>query len=121
MIPLERRMGSPGRPHTVFLVRILAAHDGAAPEHHLVLSQRPRLVREEVLDLAQVLRDVEGPALNGRIGLFVVQVEVIVQEEDLAELHQLDGHVQGDRDQHLREIESRPVGHRSGSLSQDPV
>lgn len=100
---------------------ILAAHDGAAPEHHLVLGQRPRLVREEVLDLSQVLRDVEGPALNGRIGLFIVQVEVVVQEEDLPKLHQLDGHVQGDGDQHLREIESHRVRHQGGSLSQDPV
>lgn len=83
------------------MVRVLAAHDRATPEHHFVLGERPCLVREDVLDLAQVLRDVEGSALNGHIGLFVVQVKVIVQEEDLPELHQLNGHVQGDGDQHL--------------------
>lgn len=94
-------MGVPGSPRTIFLVRVLAAHDRATPEHHLVLGERPCLVREDVLDLAQVLRDVEGSALNGHIGLFVIQVKVIVQEEDLPELHQLNGHVQGDGDQHL--------------------
>lgn len=77
------------------------AHDGTTPEHHLVLGQRPRLVREDVLDLAQVLSDVEGSTLNGQMGLFIIQVKVIVQEEDLPELHQLDGHVQGDWDQYL--------------------
>lgn len=109
---LRTRGGCPGSPRTIFLVRILAAHDGAAPEHHPVLRQRARLVGEDVLDLAQVLRDVEGTTLDGRVGLFVVQVEVVVQEEDLPELHQLDGHVQGDWDQHLPGEESPCVGTR---------
>lgn len=61
----RKRSGYPGSPHTIFLVRILVAHDGAAPEYHLVLGQRPRLVREDVLDLAQVLCDVEGTTLDG--------------------------------------------------------
>lgn len=100
-------------------MRILAAHDGATPEHHLVLGQRPRLVREDVLDLAQVLRDVEGSTLNGQIGLFIVQVKVVVQEEDLPELHQLNGHVQGNGNQHLQG-EGLPSQEQAGTLSQDP-
>lgn len=82
-------------------MRILAAHDGTTPEHHLVLGQRPRLVGEDVLDLAQVFSDVEGSTLNGHISLLIIQVKVVVQEEDLPELHQLNGHIQGDGDQHL--------------------
>lgn len=77
-IPLARAIGALERPRTIFLVRILAAHDGTTPEHHLVLGQRPCLVGEDVLDLAQVLSDVEGSTLNGQIGLFVVQIKVIV-------------------------------------------
>lgn len=94
--------------HTIFLVRILAAHDGATSEHHLVLCQGPRLIGEDVLDLAQVLRDIEGSTLNGQIGLFIIQVKVIVQEEHLPELHQLNGDVQRDGDQHLKRDEFLP-------------
>lgn len=101
MIHLERRQRAPGNLRTIFLVRILAAHDSATPKDHLVLSQCPRLVREDILDLAQVLSDVEGSTLNGQIGLFIIQVKVIMQEEDLPKLHQLNGHIEGDWDQHL--------------------
>lgn len=115
----RRGGGVPGSLRTIFLVRILVAHDGATPEHHLVLGQRPRLVREDVLDLTQVLRDVEGPTLNGQIGLFIIQVKVVVQEEDLPELHQLNRHVQGDGDQHLQR-EGLRSQEQGGTLSQDP-
>ena len=98
---LERVVKAPENPCTIFLVRIFAAHDSATPKHHLVLSQRPRLVREDILDLAQVLSDVEGSTLDGQISLFIVQVKVILQEEDLPKLHQLNGYIQGDWDQHL--------------------
>lgn len=109
-----------GSPRTIFLVTILSAHDGAAPEHHLVLGQRPRLVGEDVLDLAQVLGDVQGSALNGQIGLLVVEVKVIVQEEYLPQLHQLNGHVQRDRDQHLGGDDAHCVSNQQGSLPPDP-
>ena len=77
------------------------AHDGTTSEHHLVLGQRSCFVGEDVLDLTQVLSDVEGSTLNGQVSLFIIQVKVVVQEEDLPELHQLNGHVQGDWDQYL--------------------
>lgn len=86
---------------TVVDVRILHAEDAAAAEHHLVLRQGSRLVGEQVLDLAQVLGDVEGPALDPGVQLLVVQVQVVVDEVDLAQLHKLDGHVERDGDQHL--------------------
>ncbi|TNN72563.1 hypothetical protein EYF80_017170 [Liparis tanakae] len=57
--------------------------------------------REEVLDLSEVLRDVQGPTLNPGIQLLVVQRQVIVDEVDLTQLHDLNGHVQRDGDQHL--------------------
>lgn len=86
---------------TIFLVRVLNPINTAAAEHHLVLRQSSRLISEEVLDLAQVLRDVQGPTLNPGIQLLVVQRQVIVDEVDLTQLHNLNGHVQRDGDQHL--------------------
>lgn len=63
--PFRKRDGALGSSRTIFLVRILAAHDGTTSEYHLVLCQGPRLIGEDVLDLAQVLRDIEGSTLNG--------------------------------------------------------
>lgn len=81
---------------------VLGAHDGASAKHHLVLCQSPGLVREDVLDLPQVLRDVQGLALDAAVGLLVVQIHVIRDEEDLADLHQLNGDVEGDGNQDLK-------------------
>lgn len=47
--------------------------DTAAAEHHLVLCQSSCLIREQVLDLTQVLSDIEGPALDPGVQLHVVQ------------------------------------------------
>lgn len=80
---------------------VLGAHDGASAEHHLVLRQSAGLVREDVLDLAQVLRDVQGLALDAAVGLFVVQIDIVRDEEELADLHQLDGDVERDGNQDL--------------------
>lgn len=81
---------------------VLSAHDGASAEHHLVLRQSASFVREDVLDLPQVLRDVEGLTLDAAVALFVVQVHVISDEEDLADLHHLNGDVEGDGNQDLK-------------------
>lgn len=86
---------------TVVHVGVLHPKDAAAAEHHLVLRQGSGLVGEQVLDLAQVLSDVEGPALDPGVQLFVVQLQVVVDEVDLAQFHKLDGHVERDGDQHL--------------------
>lgn len=59
---------------TIFVMRIFNPIDAAAAEHHLVFCQRSRLIREQVLDLTQVLRDVKGPALDPRVQLLVVKV-----------------------------------------------
>lgn len=86
---------------TVLFVWVLCAHDGASAEHHLVLRQSASLVWEDVFDLPQVLRDVQGLALDAAVGLFIVQIHVISDEEDLADLHQLNGDVEGNGNQDL--------------------
>lgn len=87
---------------TVLLVRVLSAHDGASAKHHLVLRQSASFVREDVFNLPQVLRDVQGLALDTAVGLFVVQIQVISDKEYLADLHQLNGDVEGDGNQDLK-------------------
>lgn len=81
---------------------VLDAHDGTSAKHHLVFSEGACLVREDVLNLSQVLRDVECFTLHATVCPLIIQVNVISDEEDLADLHQLDGHIQGDRNQHLQ-------------------
>lgn len=86
---------------TVSVVRVLDSGHGAAPEHHLVLGERSRLIGEDVLHLAEVLGDVQSSALQVRVRLLVVQVQVLVDEVNLADLHDLDGDEERDGDQHL--------------------
>lgn len=86
---------------TIFFMRIFHPIYTAAAEHHLVLCQSSRLIREQILDLTQVLSDVEGPALDPGVQLLVIQGQVVVDEVDLAQLHNLNGHVERDGDQHL--------------------
>lgn len=86
---------------TIFFMRIFHPIYTAAAEHHLVLCQSSRLIREQILDLTQVLSDVEGPALDPGVQLLVIQGQVVVDEVDLAQLHNLNGHVERNGDQHL--------------------
>lgn len=53
------------------------------------------------MDLSQVLCDVQGLALDAGVRLLIVQINVVGDEEDLTNLHQLNGQVQGDGDQNL--------------------
>lgn len=87
-------------------MRVLHPKDTAAAEHHLILRQSSCLVGEQVLDLTQVLSDVEGPALDPGVQLLVVKGQVVVDEVDLAQFHDLDGHVQRNGDQHLKRGQS---------------
>lgn len=82
-------------------MRVLRAHDGAPAEHHLVLGESAGLVGEDVLDLPEVLGDVQRLALDASVRLLVVEVDVVGDEEDLTDLHQLDGQVKRDGDQDL--------------------
>lgn len=82
-------------------MRIFNPINTAATKHHLILGQRPRLVREQVLDLTQVLCDVESPALDPAVQLVVVQVHVIVDEVDLTQFYNLNRDVQRNGDEHL--------------------
>lgn len=99
---------------TILFVWVLCAHDGASAKHHLVLCQSTSLVWEDVFDLPQVLRDVQGLALDAAVGLFIVQIHVISDEEDLADLHQLNGDVEGDGNQDLNggKRRCRPTGEK---------
>ena len=76
--------------------------DGTPPEHHHVLSQRARLVTEQLLRSPQLLTDVEGAALGTPPWPGVVQVDVLLQQVDVAQLHQLHADVERQRDHHLQ-------------------
>lgn len=82
-------------------MRIFYPIDTAAAKNHLVLCQSSCLIREQVLDLTQVLCDVEGPTLDPGVQLLVVQCQVIVDEKDLTQFHYFNGHVERDGNQHL--------------------
>lgn len=71
--------------------------NSATLELHFVLRESARLVREDILNLTQVFRDVQGPALHRLVRLLVVQLNVLHDEVHLAKLHQLHGHVQRQR------------------------
>lgn len=98
-------------PHccTVGVVRVLHPCHCAAAEHHLVLGQRARLVREDVLHLAEVLCNIKSPTLQVGVRLLVVQLHVLVDEVHLADLHNLQRHKQRDGDQHLQKEKRRKV------------
>ena len=55
-------------------------------EHHLILSQCPGLVAEHELDLAELLGDVEGPALGALVVDRVVHQLVVVDQINLDQL-----------------------------------
>ena len=55
-------------------------------EDHLVLCQGPRLVAEHELDLAELLGDVEGPALGALVVDGVVHQLVVVDQINLDQL-----------------------------------
>lgn len=57
---------------TVRGVRVVLPADRAPAKDHFVLGQGARLVGEDELDLAEVLRYVEGAADHGRVGLLVI-------------------------------------------------
>lgn len=101
-------------------MRIFNSIDTAAAKHHLVLCQSSRLIREQILDLTQVLGDVEGPALDPAVQLLIVQGEVIVNEIDLAQFHNLNGHVERDGNQHLSDrnglYDKQTVEHVAGII-----
>lgn len=82
---------------------VLHSCHSAATKHHLVLCERARLVREDVLHLAEILSDIKSSALQVRVCLLVVQIHVLMDEIHLADLDNLNRHKKGDGYQHLRE------------------
>lgn len=117
----QRRPWPPPRRLTVGVVRVLHARHDAAPEDHPVLGEGAGLVGEDVLDLAQVLGDVERPALQLGARLGVMQLHVLVDEVHLAHLDDLDGHVQGDGDQNLEDTRAPRERRRARGLGAGPV
>lgn len=93
-------------------MRIFYARHSAPSENHLILSQRAGFVREDILDLPQVLRDVQSPALQLGVGLLVVQLQVLVDEVHLAHLDDLDGDVERNGDQDLEDSRQHGVSGR---------
>lgn len=80
---------------------VLSTHDGASAKHHLVLGEGARLVREYVFNLSQVLCDVERLTLDLTVCFLIIEVYVIGDEEDLTDLDQFNGHIEGDGNQDL--------------------
>lgn len=88
---------------TIGIMGVLHPCHSAAAKHHLVLRQRARLVREDVLHLAEILGDIQSSALQVRVRLLVVQIHVLMDEVHLADLDNFNRHKKGDRYQHLGE------------------
>ncbi len=74
---------------TIGIMGVFYPCHSAAAKHHLVLSQRACLVREDVLHLAEVLGDVKSSALQVRVCLLVIQLRVLMDEVHLADLDDL--------------------------------
>lgn len=72
--------GAAAKRRTV--VAVGNASNGALAKHHVVLRQRARLVAENVFDLAQLLVEGRRAGQRRRVGLFMVHVEVVVDEDD---------------------------------------
>ena len=87
--------------HTLEVVGVVSPSGRAATEHHLILCEGTRLVREHILDLAQVLIDVESTTLERPVTRFIVHLHVPVDEVNLSKLDYLYSHVEGHGDDHL--------------------
>jgi len=88
--------------------------DAAFLEDHLVLRQRARLVAEHVLHLAELLGDVERPALDPLLVHLVPHQGVVVYEVDLGDLGQLNGDIEGEGDDDLENDDESPESEESG-------
>lgn len=88
---------------TIGIMGVLHPCHSAAAKHHLVLCQRACLVREDVLHLAEILSDIKSSALQVRVCLLVIQIQVLMDEVHLADLDNLNRHKKGDGYQHLGE------------------
>ena len=75
-------------------VRKRGARDRGLPELHLVARQRARLVRKNVVNLAQILHEVRAPALRRRVVRLIVQVQVRVDQRRLLQLDHIHRHNQ---------------------------
>ena len=74
-----------------------------APEGHLVLCECASLVREDVLDLSEILSDIEGSALKGLVCGSIIHFLVPIDEIYLNELDHFDGNIERDWNNHLHE------------------
>lgn len=90
---------------TIGIMRVLHSSHGATPKHHLVLGQRASFVRKNVLHLAKVLGDVQSSTLQVRVCFLIIKIHVLVYEVHLTDFDNLNGHKQGDWDQHLKQRE----------------
>ena len=77
-------------------ITVASASDGALVEGHDVLRERARLVREDVLDLSELLVERGGARLGGRLGLLVKHLLVPVDEEGLGQSDDFHAVVQSD-------------------------
>ena len=82
---------SPARPLAARLPRLTVTLpvDGALVESHDVLGERAGLVREDVLDLAQLLVQRGGPGLGRGVAAGMVHLPVPVYVEAVAQADEL--------------------------------
>jgi hypothetical protein len=62
------------------------------------LRQCPSLIREYVLDLSQIVRQIPGPGKRSLIRLLIPYILVEINERGLTSSHEFDRNVQGYRD-----------------------
>lgn len=84
------------------MVRVLGSCDSAAAEQHTVLREGSCLVGEQVLDLSKIFCDVQRSALHSCVQYWVIQIYIILNKIHLSQLHDLDRHIEGNRNQHLQ-------------------
>lgn len=78
-------------------------------EVHLVLGQGARLVREEYIDLAQLLVEIGGIHHALLVRLLLIQIHVPLHEHAANDALQLDGYVQRDGYQIVKEYQEGEV------------
>ncbi|KAH6605615.1 hypothetical protein Trco_004768 [Trichoderma cornu-damae] len=84
--------------------------DGGLLELHDVLGKRSGLVREDVLDLPDVVGDVPRLRDAGLIDRLVIHFHVVEDEYGLQGAHDFEGDVEGNGDQILEDDDGRPKG-----------
>ena len=94
-------------------VIVVDSADRATTEDHVILRQRPRFIRENVLNLAQFLGDVQSATFDALAGDGIFQMRIVMDVEDLNELGQFNRDVQRQGNHDLENDHVGPKGQKS--------